>query len=564
MSSTRRASKRARIARRAENDQMRTARRDSLAVLLSRLARGIAPTAAEVALLRAAVEAEIREGDAARTSERGQQRAMEQQRQRVDAAETAIVEAEQRAERAEHQVSLLHAVDEGRAHGAQRIMNERDQAQQRAKIAEAELRTLRTGIRAIGGDPTTIQNLWAQLRSRTRQWRDEKQRAAQAEELQRIAHETSNTAERARADAEQRAEALLQRAERAEQDRAALATALQTTRAEQQHVEAADTAALNLASSTIRQWKDRAQEAEERLARIRDMADNWKRRLPDVIRTATVADAVRLAAAGYDRPVMFAVTNEHTPAPAEAERDQAEQFVSQWKALAVRRRERAEEALAERDRYEAAWHSARQRAAEQRTIARVRQERLRIRARRITELAQRAEDAERTATAWEHAARRYAASMDAERDRADQAEAERDRAREQRNTWARQADAEILDHRQRAEQAEHRAGRYRLAWHAARRDRRADRAAMTAELPTVQAADRIRRYVEAAYSADISEGVRDDLRRLLDGQPPEYGPAGSAATVEEQPAPAECEVPWHVHVETSPGPECRSNTDTEA
>ncbi|MEV4966675.1 hypothetical protein AB0886_05325 [Streptomyces sp. NPDC024062] len=39
-------------------------------------------------------------------------------------------------------------------------------------------------------------------------------------------------------------------------------------------------------------------------------------------------------------------------------------------------------------------------------------------------------------------------------DRAEKAEAERDCAREQRNTWARQADAEILEHRQRADQAE--------------------------------------------------------------------------------------------------------------
>ncbi|MDX3069874.1 hypothetical protein PV518_48505 [Streptomyces sp. ND04-05B] len=46
----------------------------------------------------------------------------------------------------------------------------------RAKIAEAELRTLRTGLRAIGADPTQIQNLWAQISLRNRQWRDEKQR----------------------------------------------------------------------------------------------------------------------------------------------------------------------------------------------------------------------------------------------------------------------------------------------------------------------------------------------------------------------------------------------------
>ncbi|MFF5001577.1 hypothetical protein ACFY3G_02005 [Streptomyces phaeochromogenes] len=39
--------------------------------------------------------------------------------------------------------------------------------------------------------------------------------------------------------------------------------------------------------------------------------------------------------------------------------------------------------------------------------------------------------------------------------------------------------------------ADHKAGRYRTAWFAARRDRRADRAAMAAELPAVEAGQRI-------------------------------------------------------------------------
>ncbi|MDX3019897.1 hypothetical protein [Streptomyces acidiscabies] len=51
----------------------------------------------------------------------------------------------------------------------------------RTRIAESELRTLRTGIRALGGDPTTIQNLWAQLRLRNRQWRDAKQERDRAQ-----------------------------------------------------------------------------------------------------------------------------------------------------------------------------------------------------------------------------------------------------------------------------------------------------------------------------------------------------------------------------------------------
>jgi hypothetical protein len=51
----------------------------------------------------------------------------------------------------------------------------------RADIAETELRVLRSGLRAVGADPTQIQNLWAQIRLRNRQWREEKQRAEQAE-----------------------------------------------------------------------------------------------------------------------------------------------------------------------------------------------------------------------------------------------------------------------------------------------------------------------------------------------------------------------------------------------
>lgn len=51
----------------------------------------------------------------------------------------------------------------------------------RADLAEIELRTLRTGLRAIGADPTQIQNLWAQIHLRNRQWREEKQRAERAE-----------------------------------------------------------------------------------------------------------------------------------------------------------------------------------------------------------------------------------------------------------------------------------------------------------------------------------------------------------------------------------------------
>ncbi|MEU0370614.1 hypothetical protein ABZ070_10175 [Streptomyces sp. NPDC006283] len=55
-----------------------------------------------------------------------------------------------------------------------RSENARDYLRRRVKIAETELRTLRSGILALGGDPTTIQNLWAQISLRNRQWRETK------------------------------------------------------------------------------------------------------------------------------------------------------------------------------------------------------------------------------------------------------------------------------------------------------------------------------------------------------------------------------------------------------
>lgn len=52
-----------------------------------------------------------------------------------------------------------------------------EKQRRRADGAETELHTLRCGLRANGADPTQIQNLWAQIHLRNRQWREEKQRA---------------------------------------------------------------------------------------------------------------------------------------------------------------------------------------------------------------------------------------------------------------------------------------------------------------------------------------------------------------------------------------------------
>ncbi|MGW2130438.1 hypothetical protein [Streptomyces coelicoflavus] len=228
-----------------------------------------------------------------------------EQRERAEAAQLSH-EYRNRAEAAERMVGILTAVDEGRAHGAQRIMGERDEAQQRA---------------------------------------------AQAEELLAAAHQCSNDAEAARADAEQR-----------------------------------------------------AAQAEEQ-AKLH-------------ARAAELADAVT----------------------AEVKRHLEHRTTTL--------RQRAQRAEQSRDRFETAWQNARQRAAEQGGLADSRQRRLHRRARRILELEQQTEQAERSAQAWEGTARQYATNMD---------------------------------------EARHKADRYRLAWLACRRDRKADRAAMADELPVVNA-----------------------------------------------------------------------------
>lgn len=64
---------------------------------------------------------------------------------------------------------------------SEKAEREAKRQQLRADLAETELRTLRTGLRANGADPTQIQNLWAQIHLRNRQWREEKQRAERAE-----------------------------------------------------------------------------------------------------------------------------------------------------------------------------------------------------------------------------------------------------------------------------------------------------------------------------------------------------------------------------------------------
>lgn len=86
----------------------RTARRDSLLVLLSRIQRTVPVTPTEAALLRAHVEVELTDADQARAA-LGQQEA--QHRQQLAAAHAAIREAEQDASDVREQLLAYRAVE---------------------------------------------------------------------------------------------------------------------------------------------------------------------------------------------------------------------------------------------------------------------------------------------------------------------------------------------------------------------------------------------------------------------------------------------------------------------
>ncbi|KAB7839466.1 hypothetical protein [Streptomyces mobaraensis] len=93
---------------------------------------------------------------------------VEQLRKRVQDAEEAVTAAA-------HLTRLIGKRSEKAERSARKQRS-------RAEIAETELHVLRSGLRASGADPTQIQNLWAQIRLRNRQWREEKQRAERAGE----------------------------------------------------------------------------------------------------------------------------------------------------------------------------------------------------------------------------------------------------------------------------------------------------------------------------------------------------------------------------------------------
>ncbi|MYR46616.1 hypothetical protein [Streptomyces sp. SID5910] len=63
--------------------------------------------------------------------------------------------------------------------------------------------------------------------------------------------------------------------------------------------------------------------------------------------------------------------------------------------------------------------------------------------------------------------------------------------------------------------ARHKANRYRLAWYACRRDRKADRAAMAAERPIVEAAHRAAAHGSELFAAGRTKADREIGRRIL-------------------------------------------------
>lgn len=158
----------------ADEDAQRAARRDSAHNLLARLDRGGLLSPGDSTLLRQHFDAEAREHDTVRSVAAGNKRHVQ-----------TIVPEIDRLAREGDQLRAVLEYEHKRANDAIDRETTAEQAaeeqRQRAEIAETELRVLRAGLRANGADPTQIQNLWAQIRLRNRQWRDAKRERDQAQ-----------------------------------------------------------------------------------------------------------------------------------------------------------------------------------------------------------------------------------------------------------------------------------------------------------------------------------------------------------------------------------------------
>ncbi|MGW2379285.1 hypothetical protein [Streptomyces sp. NPDC001658] len=151
----------------ADEDAQRTTRRQSIRVLLNRLNNGLPLGSDEAQLLTRHVASEITEANQWRAGRNTmKQRGEEIERDRDD---LAARNAELRELLGHENKRADDAID--REETAEQAAEEQ---RRRADIFETELRVLRTGLRANGADPTQIQNLWAQIRLRNRQWRETK------------------------------------------------------------------------------------------------------------------------------------------------------------------------------------------------------------------------------------------------------------------------------------------------------------------------------------------------------------------------------------------------------
>lgn len=137
-----------------DKEAQHTDRRASIRNLIGRIDRLGALKPSEADLLRQQVEAEMRDVDTARAVAAGNKRHVQLLFAELERANAVTAEAKRLLERRTKKLRT------------------------RAEMAETELRTLRAGLRANGADPTQIQNLWAQISLRNRQWREAKREIA--------------------------------------------------------------------------------------------------------------------------------------------------------------------------------------------------------------------------------------------------------------------------------------------------------------------------------------------------------------------------------------------------
>lgn len=283
----------------------------------------------------------------------------------VGAAEERRKEAEERAKvveaklaEATHQISILYAVDEGRAHGARRIMNERDQAQARAEKAEKALAAMEAD-----------RNKWRKYGTK------EAQRLAQARCDAATVEQVTDRARKA----ERRATQLeagrnmwKSKAEAIERDRDRAAATLQRVR---------DADTLADALTAVAEHDGLPPEAARAAANIAAAAEqpaaiDAERERDHALRLAAAeqarAEAVRVA----DRAHQTLLRVKHAPTVAAAwtaigahfhmPATDAGRGARRWRSTAEEEHgltcEQFNEAAAARDRFEAAWQNARQRA----------------------------------------------------------------------------------------------------------------------------------------------------------------------------------------------------------